>query len=34
MAPEIFDDESYNYKADIYSVGCVMYELLSGKPLN
>lgn len=27
MAPEIIKNEEYNYKADIWSIGCVLYEL-------
>jgi len=26
-APEILDEGKYNYKADIYSLGCIIYEL-------
>ena len=34
MAPEVFEDETkYDKRADIYSIGCVWYELLSGKTL-
>lgn len=28
MAPEIFDMQEYDAKADIWSVGCVFYEML------
>jgi calcium-dependent protein kinase len=31
MAPEIFNDKKYNEKADIWSIGIVMYILLTGK---
>ena len=31
MAPEIFNDKKYNEKADIWSLGIVMYILLTGK---
>lgn len=30
MAPELFMSEPYDYKVDIWSLGIVMYELLSG----
>lgn len=28
MAPEIFEMQEYDAKADIWSVGCVFYEML------
>ena len=31
MAPEILNQKSYNYKADIYSCGIVLYELFENK---
>ena len=31
MAPEIFNEKKYNEKADIWSLGIVMYILLTGK---
>jgi len=31
MAPEIFNEKKYNEKADIWSIGIVMYILLTGK---
>ncbi|OMJ67274.1 hypothetical protein SteCoe_35612 [Stentor coeruleus] len=39
MAPEVFDakinNERYDYRADIWSVGCILYELITGiKPFN
>lgn len=32
MAPEILNNEKYDNKADIWSLGTVFYELLFGKP--
>ena len=31
MAPEIFNEKKYNEKADMWSIGIVMYILLTGK---
>jgi serine/threonine protein kinase len=31
MAPEVLDRQSYNSKADIWSIGVAFYELLFGK---
>lgn len=30
MAPEIFSDDPYNNKVDIWSLGVVIYELFAG----
>ncbi|CAK0785798.1 hypothetical protein CVIRNUC_009009 [Coccomyxa viridis] len=30
MAPEVVENKPYNEKADIFSFGCLMYELLTG----
>jgi len=32
MSPEQVESESVSFKADIYSLGCLMFETLSGKP--
>lgn len=32
MAPEVLNNEAYNNKADIWSIGTVFYEMLFGKP--
>jgi len=33
MAPEVFTSEDgYGFKFDIWSFGCVMYELVVGNP--
>lgn len=32
MAPEIFEMHEYDAKADLWSVGCIMYEMLVGQP--
>ena len=29
MAPEIINNEKYNNKVDIYSLGCIIYELFT-----
>eukprot|EP00898_Chlorokybus_atmophyticus_P007660 jgi/Chlat1/7896/Chrsp66S07204 len=29
MAPEIFDGRPYNHKADIWGLGCVLYEMIT-----
>ena len=31
-APEVFKDRGYDLKSDIWSVGCVVVELLTGRP--
>jgi serine/threonine protein kinase len=33
MAPEIFEMQEYDAKADIWSVGCVFYEMLGNANL-
>ena len=32
MAPELIEEEPYDHTADIWSVGCILYELCVGQP--
>ena len=32
LAPEIWKDQPYDYKCDIWSVGCIIYELCTSRP--
>mmetsp|Transcript_4441 Transcript_4441/g.10741 ORF Transcript_4441/g.10741 Transcript_4441/m.10741 type:complete len:603 (-) Transcript_4441:17-1825(-) len=32
MAPEIMQGRPYAFKSDVWALGCVMYEILTGKP--
>lgn len=32
MAPELFNDCVYDFKAEFWSIGCVVYEMLVGNP--
>ncbi|KAH9600148.1 Protein kinase domain [Trypanosoma melophagium] len=32
MAPELVQEQPYNHSADLWSLGCILYELFYGKP--
>ncbi|KAG7158835.1 serine/threonine-protein kinase fused-like isoform X2 [Homarus americanus] len=32
MAPELIEEKPYDHNADLWSLGCILYELLTGKP--
>ena len=32
LAPEIWKDQKYDYKCDIWSMGCILYELCTSRP--
>ncbi|GLC45389.1 Serine/threonine-protein kinase Nek11 [Pleodorina starrii] len=31
MAPEIYEEQPYSFKSDVWALGCVMYEMMTGK---
>ena len=32
MAPELVQEQPYNHSADLWSLGCILYELYYGQP--
>ena len=33
VAPEVLEDKGYNIAADVFSIGVIMYVLLTGRPV-
>ena len=31
MSPEVLQNQSYNEKADIWALGCILYEMIAGR---
>ncbi|KAG2442043.1 hypothetical protein HYH02_009835 [Chlamydomonas schloesseri] len=31
MAPEIYEEQPYSFKSDVWALGCVMYEMMTGR---
>nr|XP_053646318.1 serine/threonine-protein kinase fused-like [Cherax quadricarinatus]XP_053646319.1 serine/threonine-protein kinase fused-like [Cherax quadricarinatus] len=32
MAPELIEEKPYDHNADLWSLGCILYELITGRP--
>ncbi|XP_045519753.1 serine/threonine-protein kinase fused [Pieris brassicae] len=32
MAPELIDEKPYDHQADLWSLGCIVYEIMAGQP--
>lgn len=32
MAPELMSEKPYDHQADLWSLGCIIYETLAGEP--
>lgn len=32
MAPEVLQNKDYDEKCDVWSMGCMLYEMLEGRP--